>query len=148
MNMPRFTAEACLGERNSRGRNRQEALSQQRGAPQRAVITPQLRTHDDDGGRPYAVCIIDCREQHPGWTAQQCRAACRSTEYTCTPHDNSASRAMCLAGIRGWEAVCAADCANLAGLAWPFGAVAAVVCAYACDKAVEQHECPPAVICT
>lgn len=150
MNLPRFTAEACLGERSSRGRSRQEALGRQRDEPQRAVITPQ---RGGEGFEGISACIADCQDEHPDWTLERCQAACRGSEGTpCTPHDNSLSRFACLRAQDAWLAFCVADCkAGGAAVGGLLGAAVGLFgCGWACNQLADRFraDCPPAVICT
>ena len=70
MNIPDFTAEASL----YRTSNSYRSLAFDRASPQRTVVSPQLPNENAPG---LAGCMSDCRVENPGWTAAQCRAACR-----------------------------------------------------------------------
>jgi|SRR5690349_6216297 len=142
MKLPEFTAEASLYDTG----NRYHSLAFDRTSRKTTVVIPQLR---GPGAPGPGSCISDCADRHPGWTKARCKSACRAKDGSCTPHDNSLNRALCINGISGWEKGSVADCATLSG-AGILGAAAAIACAAGVRALADQKrsDCDPAVICT
>lgn len=69
MNMPEFTAQASLYRSN----NRYCSFGQQ-GELQKTAVIPQLPNKNAPG---KVGCVMDCRDQHPDWSAAKCAARCR-----------------------------------------------------------------------
>jgi hypothetical protein len=69
MKIPRFNAEASL---NRTCKNYcSPALG--RASPKRTAVIPQL---GGKGFKGFEGCIIDCAENNPLWTHEQCRRSC------------------------------------------------------------------------
>ena len=100
MKIPEFTAEASLYETSSRYRS-----PGQRGGTQRPDIIPQ---RGGVGFKGHPGCEMDCLDQHPGLTHDQCRRMCNDpfggTDLS-TP-GNWLNHLLSSAGIDFWEGAC------------------------------------------
>lgn len=102
MKIPEFTAEASLYETSNRYRSLGHG-----GESRGPGLIPQI------GGRGFkglTGCIMDCQDQHPNWTKQQCARICHDPfggSDLSTP-GNWLNNALSNIGIGAWEGACGA----------------------------------------
>jgi hypothetical protein len=112
MKIPEFTAEASL----YKTRNRRRSVAFDHGSSKKTIVLPQIGNRNFKG---LWGCEMDCMDQHPNWTHEQCRRSCTDPFGG---SDLGTSRSfwdgfLSDAGIDFWEA----GCTGITGASGPCG---------------------------
>jgi hypothetical protein len=102
--MPGFTAEASLRHGKPRSGARLPAAGRKsRSESQRNAVVPQ---RGGEGFEGLVNCLSDCREENPGWTAAQCKKACRPADGPPPPNIDPTNRDLSIGGCWAWWLGC------------------------------------------